>query len=278
MFCYDKKGEKKPFYRHVPKLIDSGVPVVILIHGWRRLMDLKWMDDVALDYRKYNNSSNVCLIYWEELAWEIDLMKLKEESLPKVVRRTAHFIKLLHEDHGISYDDISLVGHGIGAHIAGAASNKVDNKVGKIYALDPFGPLYSTYIQENPAGRLDPKDAKYVQALYTSSNVLGTELIVGHQNFKPNLGRTPQTPCLNSYMELKFVCSHQLAVDYFRYSLNPEYEFTAMKCNRNITNYIVQNCGKQHVYDRFGVHAEGISGVFYFEPFPAAPYVKTKDF
>lgn len=52
--------------------------------------------------------------------------------------------------------------------------------------LDPAGPGFS---QGNKAGRLDPSDARYVEAVHTCPGLLGANFNVGHSDFFANNGK-----------------------------------------------------------------------------------------
>ena len=51
--------------------------------------------------------------------------------------------------------------------------------------LDPAGPYFS---YTDPAVRLDPGDAHFVDVIHTDAGLLGTSQSVGHIDFFPNGG------------------------------------------------------------------------------------------
>lgn len=51
--------------------------------------------------------------------------------------------------------------------------------------LDPAGPLFSA---TDPAVRLDPTDAQFVDVIHTDANRWGTFQALGHIDFYPNGG------------------------------------------------------------------------------------------
>ena len=56
-----------------------------------------------------------------------------------------------------TYDSIAIVGHGLGAHIAGLACKQIaGGKVKMILGLDPAGPLFNP---KDPSNRLAATDA-----------------------------------------------------------------------------------------------------------------------
>lgn len=76
-----------------------------------------------------------------------------------------------------------LVGHSLGAHIAGIAGKEflklTGHRVGRITALDPAGPCFTT---ADPATKLHRDDALYVDAIHTNAGILGIKESVGNQN------------------------------------------------------------------------------------------------
>lgn len=75
---------------------------------------------------------------------------------------------------------ITLIGHSLGAHIAGIAGKQVfeisGQKVGRITGLDPAGPCFSTIGSD---GKLDASDAAYVDVIHTNGGMLGLKESVG---------------------------------------------------------------------------------------------------
>lgn len=64
-------------------------------------------------------------------------------NTPFVGYQLAMFLYTLNNHVGINYANMTLIGHSMGAHIAGIAGNKLGGVVGKIYGLDPAGPHFT---------------------------------------------------------------------------------------------------------------------------------------
>lgn len=58
-----------------------------------------------------------------------------------------------------------MIGHSLGAQVAGYAGQKLDGKVGRITGLDPAGPMFEHL---PPSVRLDPTDAQFVDVIHTN--------------------------------------------------------------------------------------------------------------
>lgn len=90
-------------------------------------------------------------------------------------------------DHGFMEEEkLHIIGHSIGAHLAGRIGKQylelTGKKVGRITGLDPFGAL-APYENEH---RLSIDDAEYVEVYYTNLNVFGVRtnaLIKAHMSF-----------------------------------------------------------------------------------------------
>lgn len=127
----------------------------------------------------------------------------------------------------VSPVNMKCVGHGLGAHVCGAAaasfSAKVDQKIDFIVGLDPAGPLFSL---SDPDNRLDKTDADYVQVIHTNGELLGFKSAIGNDDFYPN-GGDLQPGC---GIDLTGSCSQNRAYIYFVESLVSS-GFRAYYCN-----------------------------------------------
>jgi len=83
-----------------------------------------------------------------------------------------------------------------------------------IAGLDPAGPHFGNW---NPALRLDPTDAKYVDVIHTDAGMGGTPLLAGHIDFFPNGGES-QPGCLKVSSEF-YVLHRSLGASAFIYAL-----------------------------------------------------------
>ncbi|GBO39841.1 Lipase member I, partial [Araneus ventricosus] len=89
---------------------------------------------------------------------------------------------------GIEAKGIHLIGHSLGAHMAGVAGRQISN-LERITALDPAGPLYYP-IQVFPA--LSYEDANFVDVIHTSNLTTGYGYHepIGDMDFYPNGGNS----------------------------------------------------------------------------------------
>lgn len=98
----------------------------------------------------------------------------------------AKFIDYLVDQHGMQLDSVLVVGHSLGAHVAGIAGHKMT--AGRLPIIIGLDPAYPLFVQENTAARLSVRDADYVQVIHTNGNKLGMQYPIGDADFYPNWG------------------------------------------------------------------------------------------
>lgn len=135
----------------------------------------------------------------------------------------------------------------------------------RLVGLDPGGPL-KTYPRVKPvAERLDESDAKSVQAIYTCLLFSGSVIPVGTQNFYPAGGIAPQPWCIETDMNIptsrSVVCSHFVAAELFRRTINNQNVIEGTKC-KGILEFNSGNCAANEK-DRFGLDSNRMKGKFY---------------
>ncbi|ESP05106.1 hypothetical protein LOTGIDRAFT_102360, partial [Lottia gigantea] len=145
---------------------------------------------------------NVIIVYWEEGA---AMFYPQAASNTKTMgRRLADMIEAMSDSEGISLNMVHLVGHGLGAHVAGFAGKRLNflgigERLGRITALDPSGPGFAL---EDDNDHLDMTDAEFVDVIHSNDGELFhlafgylSGRSVGHADFYPNGGKVqPNCP------------------------------------------------------------------------------------
>ncbi|XP_008581537.1 PREDICTED: pancreatic lipase-related protein 3 [Galeopterus variegatus] len=177
-------------------------------------------------------------------------------NLRVVGAEVAYFIDVLMKKFGYSPSKVHLIGHSLGAHLAGEAGSRIPG-LGRITGLDPAGPFFHNTPNEV---RLDPSDANFVDVIHTNAArvllELGTGTInaCGHLDFYPNGGKHMPgckdliTPLLkfdfNAYKKevVSFLeCDHARSHRFYAESvLNPD-AFIAYPC-RSYKSFKAGNC------------------------------------
>lgn len=94
-------------------------------------------------------------------------------------------------------ENVHIIGHSLGAQIAGFAGNNLGGRVGRITGLDPAKPLFESLVnlENNKPEYLDWNDALFVDVIHTCAGTLGFVSAVGHVDFYPNGGTATQPGC-----------------------------------------------------------------------------------
>ncbi|CAF1034932.1 unnamed protein product [Rotaria sordida] len=245
-------------------------PTKVCIHGFVDSMNTPWWIDLKnaiLDAEDVN----VILVDWS-----------KKNGFPYeqgaantqiVGAEIALFVNYLIAQHGSKATDFHIIGHSLGGQTAGYAGARIPG-LGRITGLDPAGPYFEN---TDPAVRLDPTDALFVDVIHTDGapNLLlglGSLQRMGHVDFFPNGGldqpscsRTPGK-ILNLILQLgtmniegflvTSLCSHLAAVYFFTDSIRNQCPYLGYSCP-NFDDFNSGKCSlecddKTHQCNRMG--------------------------
>lgn len=94
----------------------------------------------------------------------------------------ARFIDFLHQNGFLAnFNRLNIVGHSLGAHIAGLTGKRVTRgRVQAIFGTDPAGPLF---YWTNPLTRFASGDAVYTEMIATNAGSLGFDQPIAQANF-----------------------------------------------------------------------------------------------
>lgn len=161
---------------------------------------------------------------------------------------------------GPSLADFHIIGHSLGAHIAGYAGERL-HTLGQITGLDPADPYFQG---TDVRVRLDPSDADFVDVIHTDgSSILqlgfGTMQQMGHVDFYPN-GGAHQPGCDADFMgtlshtvwaavtqldtlaaEGAVACSHERSYILYTDSVSNNCPYTAYPCTSG-SEYAAGHC------------------------------------
>ncbi|XP_058796745.1 phospholipase A1-like isoform X1 [Phymastichus coffea] len=193
---------------------DVKKPTNIFIHGYKSHYN-KSASRLVRDGFLKRGDFNVIVIDWSanqhgvlNVLLAYDAVVIKLDAVAELVSRFLQFL----ERYGVDLSTTTIVGHSLGAHIAGLASHKAGSKVGRIVGLDPAKPLLS---KKSIDERLSKDDAKQVEVIHTEIDQCGLKNQMGHYDFYPNSGRLQ--PGCSTYH-----CSHARSYRYFAESLDPQ--------------------------------------------------------
>ncbi|XP_040174647.1 phospholipase A1 3 isoform X2 [Anopheles arabiensis] len=218
----------------ITQKLDPSKPIAFLTHGWTDNVNRTWVKQTVADYVRLIGG-NICAVDWSPLA--LVEYNLAARNTPKVGRYLGKFVQFL-LTKGFSINQVTLVGHSMGAHISGIAGAYLGGQVPSVIGLDPAGPAFTKPIPVSTDRRLDRTDGRFVQAIHTDKNIIGTTMNLGHQDYYANSGASPQPGCEFPLVNndttkayLQFICSHFKAVEYFRASLDRQNIFEGTACS-----------------------------------------------
>uniref|UniRef100_A0A2M4ASZ5 Putative lipase n=2 Tax=Anopheles triannulatus TaxID=58253 RepID=A0A2M4ASZ5_9DIPT len=214
-YLYGANGTRQAFHFDDPATIARAgfkrdLPTALLVHGWLGSSESMVIDPLARALLE-QEGKNVIAVDWEKGASTL-LYPVARYRVPKVAAVVAELIDNLVRDLGQDINRVGIIGHSLGAHIAGISGKLVrSGKIGYIVGLDPASPLFRV---KKPTERLSADDAQYVEIIHTNGKALGFYRNIGQADFYPN-GGVKQPGC-----GLSLTCSHQRAVDFFKESLS----------------------------------------------------------
>ncbi|XP_071117860.1 pancreatic triacylglycerol lipase-like [Haliotis cracherodii] len=278
-------------YKNVSSFINSLFDVKektkIIVHGYLSEADEPWVTN-STKYLLRLDNFNVITVDWKSGAHKFYPKSVANTRLVGAI--IAKAVEIARDMMGAKMADVHLMGHSLGSHISGYVGSRVEG-IGRISGLDPAGPLFQG---TDPAVRLDPTDAIYVDNIHTDGAPLydaglGTMSAWGHVDFYPNGGgHQPGCPPAVSHglldaVEFKFKkvpeavsCSHLQSHEYWVASLaDTKCDFTAHPCAsyKDFTEGSCSTCGSG-TCPQMGYFSDRANrqGKFYLTTESAYPY------
>jgi hypothetical protein len=156
-----------------------------IVHGFLDTIDKKWVIDMKNALLRVEDS-NVILVDWRKGNF---FPYTQATANTQIVGAEIAILvnSFINKNLIASADDVHIIGHSLGSHIAGYAGERIPN-LGRITGLDPAGPYFEF---TDPRVRLDKTDAKFVDAIHTDGSGtlqlgLGLMQSAGHVDFYPN--------------------------------------------------------------------------------------------
>ncbi|XP_055447697.1 pancreatic triacylglycerol lipase [Psammomys obesus] len=160
----------------------------IIIHGFTDTGEGSWLANICTNMFKVEKVNCIC-VDWK--GGSRTTYSQACQNVRVVGAEVAYLANTLKSQLGYSLNNVHLIGHSLGSHIAGEAGKRTFGAIGRITGLDPAEP----YFQGTPEEvRLDPSDAQFVDAIHTDAAPMvpnlgfGMSQTVGHLDFFPNGG------------------------------------------------------------------------------------------
>ncbi|XP_023703954.1 pancreatic lipase-related protein 2 [Cryptotermes secundus] len=202
---------------------DPTIPTKILVHGFAGDGDSANIINSKDAYLAKGNY-NIIGVDWSVLCPSPNYIAAARNAV-LTGELTAQLVEFLVAEAGARLQDVHIIGHSLGAQVAGFAGNStITGKVARITGLDAAYPLFGN---AEPAGRLDAGDAILVDTIHTCGGSVGFREPYGHVDFFPNGGDSPQPGCDG---EITGECSHSRSHQYFTQSIRVEDAYPAVLC------------------------------------------------
>ncbi|KAL5017112.1 hypothetical protein ScPMuIL_006701 [Solemya velum] len=265
---------------------NAHLPIKIIIHGFVQNGRVEWIRNMARQIL-HKEDTNVIAVDWGKGA---GFPYLQAAANTRVVgAEIAAFISFLHTTSATSHNQYHLIGHSLGAHVAGTTGQRVTG-LERITGLDPAEPNFKGASIE---ARLDPTDAVFVDVIHTDgtefNEISGYGMLdpLGHADFYPNGGvNQPGCPSDDWFglirsaydngveaTEDTLSCSHSRSIYLFIESINSVCQFTAFRCDReSFQNGECVHCSDEKC-PSMGYHLDKSSrGTFYLNTSPSKPF------
>uniref|UniRef100_A0A8B9L0W5 Triacylglycerol lipase n=1 Tax=Astyanax mexicanus TaxID=7994 RepID=A0A8B9L0W5_ASTMX len=215
-----------------------------VIHGYIDKGDENWLLDMCKTMLTVEDVNCIC-VDWK--TGGRTLYTQAANNIRVVGAQVAELVAVFRDNFGQSPDNVHLIGHSLGAHCAGEAGRRTPG-LGRITGLDPAEP----YFQGCPElVRLDPSDARFVDAIHTDGLPMvpylgfGMSDPVGHVDFYPNGG--DEMPGCDKNLISQIVdidgiwegtrdfaaCNHLRAYKYYSDTIVTPSGFLGYPCNNN---------------------------------------------
>ncbi|KAH8363337.1 hypothetical protein KR084_008455, partial [Drosophila pseudotakahashii] len=238
-----------------------------VIHGWKG----RYTDSMNVDITNAwlsRGDFNVIVVNWDR-SQSVDYA-MSVRAVPGAGTKVGEMIEYLHENHGMSLETLKVIGHSLGAHVAGYTGKQVGNqRVHTIVGLDPALPLFS---YDTPDKRLSSEDAFYVESIQTNGGVKGFVKPIGKATFYVSGGRK-QPGC---GVDVAGTCSHARSVLYYAEAVT-ENNFGTIQCE-DYLSALANECGSTFSNVRLAEerNADNVEGHFYVPVNNEAPFGKTE--
>ncbi|XP_020008795.1 pancreatic lipase-related protein 2-like [Castor canadensis] len=206
-----------------------------IIHGFISKGEDSWLLDMCKKMFQVEEVNCIC-VDWQGGSRTTYTQAVHNTRV--VGAEIAFLVQALSTQLEYSPENVHLIGHSLGAHVAAEAGRRLEGYLGRITGLDPAEPCF----QGTPElVRLDPSDAMFVDVIHTDGAPIipnlgfGMSQKVGHLDFFPNGGEEMpgcQKNIISTIIDINGIwegtqnfiaCNHQRSHEYYSSSiLNPD--------------------------------------------------------
>ncbi|XP_031784889.1 lipase member H-A-like isoform X1 [Nasonia vitripennis] len=176
--------------RNLVARMEPDKPTVFYLHGYTGSARSRDVLAVVSGYLE-RGDHNVIAVDWSPIAGKnypsvVSSAKSVGEAVAGAIDEMV--------DQGLTSRSIHVVGHSMGAQVAGYAGRRTSFELSRITGLDPAGPFFN-FLEAH----LQASDASFVDTIHTDAGFYGINRASGAASFYPNGGRRVQPGCPSSY-------------------------------------------------------------------------------
>ncbi|XP_030060611.1 inactive pancreatic lipase-related protein 1 [Microcaecilia unicolor] len=251
----------------------------MIIHGLTDRAEGNWVTDMCQKMLSVEDV-NCIGVDWRNGCSNILEYVQAANNFRVVGVEVARIIRVFKENFEVPLSNVHLIGHSLGAHVAGEAGKRMPG-LARITALDPAGPYFE---DTPPEVRLDISDAQMVDVIHSNAKFLlgaGIRDSIGHVDFFPNGGKRMPGCGINLLEPITdlLACSHLRVIEYYIDSITSRDGFVGYPCV-NYQSFNDGNCfpcpdGGCPMMGHYANTYGGITSetqVFYLNTGSAAPY------
>ncbi|RMX39950.1 hypothetical protein pdam_00021265 [Pocillopora damicornis] len=271
----------------VNSTFDPLLKVKFIVHGYTQNGESAWVKKMASELLK-KEKMNVIVVDWGLGSSVMNLYDIAAGNTRLVGAQVADLIDVLHRKFNVALNKFHIIGHSLGAQVAGFAGERLVKSgkvIGRITGLDPARPGFDF---DDGRIRLDPTDAMFVDVIHSDirngaiDSSLGLQRPCGHVDYYPN-GGIEQPGCATSHvvggavdslldsgqvsLPWMVACNHMKSVAYFTASINSACAFKAFPFSDNYYRVVVHSKAGSNLFsissiinDRISVKLIGSKG------------------
>ncbi|XP_018306315.1 pancreatic triacylglycerol lipase isoform X2 [Mycetomoellerius zeteki] len=209
------------------------IETTVFIHGHQETTKVtperlatRFYLDIVSAYCSQNNSV-IAILDWSKLGYcDALLLSTRIDQIGQIIASTFNSLN----NKGYEIAKWHLIGHSVGAHIAGCIGTYSNFTFLHITGLDPAGVFVFTDLYKGCV--MNPTVAHFTDAFYTNRGALSAVKNVGNLNIYANSGTAPQPGCYsNASSQIDVhVCSHIKAIEWYADAVKNETKYLATKC------------------------------------------------
>ncbi|KAG5672839.1 hypothetical protein PVAND_002928 [Polypedilum vanderplanki] len=238
--------------------------VRLIIHGWQSDRNTA-LNIFIREELLASADHNVIVVDWSAGAQTINYAAARNR-VGITGGTIAQFLNRLHINSLINLDNIIVIGHSLGSHVAANIGKQLTRgRLTAIFGTDPAGPLFSA---GDTVDRLATEDAIYTEAIHTNAGNLGFDEPITHSSFYPNWGSS-QPGC---GIDLTGACAHERSNLFYAESVRSA-RFVARQCS-GYQQILARNCPGIGSGIMGGDIGKSLRGVFFLQTNSASPFAQ----